>query len=364
MELKPPSPEPGSLSVAIGPFSETGGVRTHVLALARRSRHQIALIAYSPWSPYYPRYHGLGSALHRHPLLSHWDLYGEFYRKVILARYDVVHTHGHPFWPAPYRAGPRPKHVHTVHQLYDPDDATSERHWRLLARLNAEMIQTCRTADRVIAVSSALADHLLDRYAVDAVVVPSGIELETGPSPASELPAGLRPDGYYLFVGHLGRVKRADLFVRLARRIPDRHFVMVGPGLTGDEVLKHAGSMPPNLVALGPQENSVVRWLMRNARVFVLPSAREAAPIALLEAAAEGTRVVASRLPAVHEFLPPGFPTFRTDDLDDLVTATQEAWESSPPDPSFVGFVRENHDARRIAAVLDGLYREVTEEGE
>lgn len=347
------------LSIAIGPLSETGGVRTHISAFMKWSSNHLWPIRYSWMTPYFPRYRGLGSALHRHPAIPSWDIYGYVYRGLILGRFDLVHTHGHPFWPAPYASSSRPKRIHTVHQLYHRDDAVDERHWRLLRNLNEEMIDVCHRADCVISVSQALADDLLDECRLGSIVIPNGIEFDL--SAPHNIPAlsQLTSDDFFLFVGHSGRVKRPEMFIRLAYRFPGRRFVMVGPGLLPNTLKSAFGSIPDNLIAVGPMDNASVRWLMRNARVVVQTSVRESASITLLEAIAEGARVVAPGLPSNTEILPPDFPTFPADDFEKLVELAQWMWDQPRPDPILVQRLRSRHDIRRIAAKLDDLYREI-----
>ena len=352
-----PSPR-SDLRAAVGPVPVTGGVKTHIEALLRNSRHALSVIRYSRWSPFYPGYPGLGSALHRHESLPRWDPYGFAYRHLLLRRFDVVHTHAHPVWPAPYRVPAGPRRIQTVHQLYEREDAEDERHWRLLKNLNAEMVQVCRGMDRVVAVSKALADLLSDRHRVDAIVIPNGIEFHPPPVAERELPGALPRDGYALFVGHAASVKRPDLFIRLAGALPNRPFAMVGPDLSLPSLERRFGPLPPNLVALGPLDNAHARWLMRHARVVVQTSARESASIVVLEALAERTRVIAPALPCNRELFAPDLTLYEVDDFGSLLDLTERTWEMPNPTAESIERLRSRHDIRLVAGRIDDLYAE------
>lgn len=344
------------MSIAVGPIPSTGGVRTHIEGLVAHSRHRSSLIHYSRWSPFYPGYRGLGSTLHRNSILPRWDPYGAAYARLILRRSDVVHTHAHPVWPSPYATNLGPARVHTVHQIYERDDATDDRHWRLLNRLNEEMIEVCRRVRSVVAVSRSLAEDLRDRYKVDSMVIPNGIDFEPAPAPEPALPAGLESNGYFLFVGHMGAVKRPGLFIELARTLKDRPFAMAGPGTTREGIAAAFGDVPSNLVPLGPTDNRHARWLMRNARCVVQTSARESASIVLLEALAEGTKLVAPELRCNQELLPAEVRLFAVDDLSGLVRLARAAWNAPRPSPQTIEQLRRRHDIRRTAKEVDDLY--------
>jgi glycosyltransferase involved in cell wall biosynthesis len=351
------------LSVAIGPVPKTGGVRTNILWFRKYSGHRIHLIPYSRFSPFYPGYRGLGAALHRHPALPRFDAYGIAYRCLFLRGFDVVHTHAHPVWPAPYAPTDHPRRIHTVHQLYSREDASNERHWQLLTNLNEEMIAVCRASRLVIAVSRVLADELRARYGISAEIVPNGIEFDAvrGLQDSTARPAPGAPD--FLFVGHAGRVKRPDLFMRLAAAMPNRRFVMIGPGLDPLALSAQWGRLPANLVARGPLDNQAVRNLMGLSRVVVITSERETSSLVLLEALASGARIVVPRLPALQELLPQGFPAFPVGQFSALEELAASAWEASPSDTFEVKRLLEEHDVRRLAARIDGLYRTVVEAG-
>ena len=92
-----------------------------------------------------------------------------------------------------------------------------------------------------------------------------------------------------LYVGRLAAGKGIDHLQEAARRIPDAHFVFVGP----DD--RHGMSLlrGPNIHVLPPTDAPPFA-LYRQADVFVLPSAGESFGMVAAEAAAAGTAVIVS----------------------------------------------------------------------
>jgi glycosyltransferase involved in cell wall biosynthesis len=108
-----------------------------------------------------------------------------------------------------------------------------------------------------------------------------------------------------LFVGRHDTEKRVDLllraFARTLAEIPEARLVSVGPGPRLDEYreLARALGIAHNVAFLGARSD--VDALYRAAAVFVLPSASEGLPNALLEALACGTPCVATKIPGTTE---------------------------------------------------------------
>jgi glycosyltransferase involved in cell wall biosynthesis len=119
-----------------------------------------------------------------------------------------------------------------------------------------------------------------------------------------------------LFVGFFSRDKRPDLLFRAWRRLGDRgvrpRLVFVGAKRTGyyeiDETIaaqirREAGELhlEDEVVSIEPTHD--IEQYFRAADIYVLPSIREAHPLALLEAMACGLACVATRLPGATDVL-------------------------------------------------------------
>jgi glycosyltransferase involved in cell wall biosynthesis len=114
--------------------------------------------------------------------------------------------------------------------------------------------------------------------------------------PIRVIPNGLLPSdnpasghgGYVIWIGALRDVKRPDLFINLARRIPDAEFVMVGGGTStepsyAEDIARTAGDVP-NLKLAGRRSHAETLEYIRNASLLVNTSRVEGFPNAYLEA--------------------------------------------------------------------------------
>ncbi|MFM8303352.1 MAG: glycosyltransferase family 4 protein [Actinomycetota bacterium] len=145
---------------------------------------------------------------------------------------------------------------------------------------------------------------------------------------------GLADHPYVCWVGTLEPRKDVgvlvDAFARVVASddVPHR-LVLVGPGgwLDGaDDAARHAASLGDRVRFTGPVASERLRALYRGADVFALPSRHEGFGLPVLEAAVQGTAVLASDLPVLREvaadtarFAPVGDPDAWADALGALL---------------------------------------------
>lgn len=113
---------------------------------------------------------------------------------------------------------------------------------------------------------------------------------------------------FALFVGALLPRKRADILIRIATRMPDMHFVMVGrPTLKTDgrKVVELIAQIP-NIQYLGSQPKWFVRDLMAHATILIFPSDLEGFSNVLLEASAMGLPILARPVSSMPEVVREG----------------------------------------------------------
>lgn len=342
-----------TLNVAIGPVPYVSGTRIHILNIVKYSRHNLNLIEYSPLSFYYPSYKGSGFLLrHKIPFI---DPYGYYLAKKVLPKYDVIHTHGHPYWWDLYKKPRRckGKYIHTVHQIYFKEDY-SDKLWPWLNILNERLFQYCHDADFVTCVSKWVQQELQE-HDIDSLVIPNGIDFEACENADASLfrkKYGIDCD-FILFVGHTGKLKGADLFLELAQKLPDRLFVMCGHG-TSDI------SVPTNVIGLGFLSHEDVLNAMAASRVIIIPSSKEAFSIVLLEALGCKRPIVATNSTGMKEIILDNKSglLFDSDNFQDLYEKTCRAWDE--PTLGIKGFkmVKERYDLKNIIKQIDKLYEE------
>ena len=209
---------------------------------------------------------------------------------------------------------------------------------------------TVRRADRVIAVSGALAALARELGAPpDKIeIIPNGVDIDRfrpEPRDAARAALGLTSLGpLILMVGHLVPVKGFHRVIEawpgLAEDFPDARLVIVGGPAAG------SGRYPTQLAALvarlqlqhrvtlvGPQSPEQVAHWLNAADVFVLDSDREGCPNVVCEALACGLPVVAPRVGEVENMVPPqsGILFTQPDDADELrhciATALRRRWD-------------------------------------
>ncbi|MDK3256139.1 glycosyltransferase family 4 protein [Blastococcus capsensis] len=149
------------------------------------------------------------------------------------------------------------------------------------------------------------------------------VGLGVAPSRVSVLPMGVdftrvagrpaaaeRAPGRLVFVGRLVEKKGADVLLAALRRLPASvpwSLDLVGDGPLRGELEETAGSFGDRVVFHGQQSAAELGRMLAHAQVAVFPSVRarsgdqDGLPVAMLEAMAAGTAVVASDLPGLSE---------------------------------------------------------------
>ncbi len=316
-----------------------------------------------PGELHYPFFRGLRAALDRgRPDLVHAHTYGT--NQVAVARRHhrrhgtpfVLTAHFHPIWSI---EGGQLRH--RLRSFYDRRVAGP-----IVRDASVVIVQT-REEERLL--------RSLSLPLPRVEIVPPGY------SPRSPPPTGAKPfstryglDGpFVLFVGRLasnkGLLELTDAFAALARSDPSAELVLVGEdgGMRGPVAARaRALGLERRVHLLGMvEDDALVTSAYREARLFVLPSEYEAFGLVLLEALAQGTPVVASRVGGIPEvvddgkaglLVPPRSP-------EDLARAIRSIWEDREL-ASRLGAYGRDHVVPRfswegLADRLDALYREV-----
>jgi glycosyltransferase involved in cell wall biosynthesis len=238
----------------------------------------------------------------------------------VIRSYDIVHLHGFSQKNVMVTAVAKAAGRRIVLTLHTAGQDEPE----VVRRAGALAYWSFTSADLVTSVSPRLTDAYLNAGlpSLRLMSVQNGIDVQRF-RPLDELRrvAIRRMNGLpvnrpiVLFVGFFSRDKRPDLLFRAWRRLKDEHRV--------DTTLVFVGATEPNYyeiddalvadlrsaiaregdvdrVIFVPPTNAVEQYFQA-ADVFVLPSAREANPLALLEAMACGLPCVVSRLPGATD---------------------------------------------------------------
>jgi glycosyltransferase involved in cell wall biosynthesis len=144
---------------------------------------------------------------------------------------------------------------------------------------------------RILAQSASQRESMRAHYGLESQV--AGMLVDRG---RSDLPFAARAR-HGLWVGNIRQLKRPDLMLEIARRLPQLRFEMVGGTQPRAEplyaeVVAAAGAMP-NLEFAGPVPYAAVGRLFEGSRVFINTSDTEGFPNTYLQAWARGVPVVA-----------------------------------------------------------------------
>lgn len=139
----------------------------------------------------------------------------------------------------------------------------------------------------VIAQNDSDRMNLISLAGIESEVIANGQRIP----PAAKKEKG----GPVIWVGRSDPVKRPDLFVELARRIPDTNFTMVCQRATGDDkydALKADAATVPNLTFVERVPFRDIDVHFQRARVFVNTSDSEGFPNAFIQACKNGTAIL------------------------------------------------------------------------
>ncbi|MEI8207714.1 MAG: glycosyltransferase family 4 protein [Methylococcales bacterium] len=222
--------------------------------------------------------------------------------------YDIVHFHA--LGPAVMSFLPKflgRKTVVTIHGL----DWKREK-WGGAAKVYLKLGEkaACLFPHTTIVVSESLRNYFKTRYGRNTEYIPNGVALQT-PHPLKDTRRfGIEEARYILFVARLTPEKNVHQLIEAFQEIPtDFKLVIVGSAGHLDDyqlILQRLADNDSRVILTGAQHGETLAELFSNAYLFVLPSALEGLPIALLEAMSFGIPALVSDIPENLEVIDNG----------------------------------------------------------
>ena len=221
-------------------------------------------------------------------------------------------------------------------------------------------------ADRVVTVSDAVRDQVVDRFAIDAehvVSIASGL----GPAPddVAETPAGL-PQHYVVYPAvshpHKNHGTILEAIAELRRRGVEQHLVLVGgAGAAAREVegLIRTLGIDDLVHHLGRVDRATVDALLRRADAMVFPSRYEGFGLPVLEAFRAQTPAVVADVEPLRSLVAGAAQVVDPDDPAAWADALQNL---EPADPTAMQGVLDRFSPASRASLLVDLYRSVGSE--
>mgnify|MGYP006277829567 FL=1 len=332
-------------------WGDTGGVRNHLLAIRDHSRFTVGLLPPDELLPFVARQ-------------QYRRVFQEMLDDRFLREQPLVHSHVCPWLVsacARERAGRKPW-VHTYHTLYFPEHwQNGLKEWQ--KEINHAALEIAPQADVRISVAKWLQKHLQEAHGIEALYIPNGVDVvkcEQADPERFIQDTGLNQ--HVLFAGSLRDIKNPSDFVRLAQKMPDRQFVMIGQDISAANIKQRLGlEVPRNLTALGQMPHERVLDAIAASSCFVLTSRNEGLPTAVMEAMALQRPCVVPDLDGSQEVVDFGKAgyVYRHDSLDDLVAKTEAALQDRNIGARARQRVVQEYDWCRVIRRLDAVYEEL-----
>lgn len=254
-----------------------------------------------------------------------------------LRQFDIIHFHA--LGPAlfswvPRILSPRTKVVVTCHGL-DWQRAKWGKTSTQLIKLGEK--SAVRSAHEIAVVSEDLQRYFWDRYERRTTYISNAPASypATDSAFAFGQSQGLAKGRYILFLGRLVPEKCPDLLVKAFLKLLPKDWKLALVGGASDtssytKELYQLANSSQNIVFCGELQGKQLAEIVRGAGLFILPSAVEGLPLALLEAMREGIPVIASDIP-IHQKILDGDRglLFRQDEVDDCTAAIDWATQNS-----------------------------------
>ena len=345
--------------VAIGPvFDKFGGVSRHIFSIQKFSRNKISIL---PSNLTRNILSATNYADHL-PLLTLKDIYQDFMKRVKLNGYDVVHSHAHSWFTRLCQSSRSESTgwMHTYHTLHHFAEDYAGGLTEEQVEINRILIDVAINADVRISVSNWLKDYLLEKYSIQTIHIPNGVDIEKCDKASRERfyhQYGLRD--FILFVGNAYPIKNPDFFIKLSEKIPEVKFVMIGKDLDLSHFVYVNGSrIQNNLYLLGELSHNQTLDAIASCKILAMTSKREGLPTTLLEAMALSKPVVVPAHTGCKEVVGSsdcGF-LYAPNSINDLLEKTQSALTSEGTGAKARERVLSKYDWRILAPRIDDIY--------
>lgn len=248
------------------------------------------------------------------------------YRSACSAGCDI--TEFHRFEPAiPFLGDPRPKNAFVHQNMAVIRNAQSDILWKYIPRLyfalERKILPHCAS---VYCVSESAVDAyrekfpaIADRFRFIATWMDPEVFHPVPPDRRSALRQGFREElglssdvEILIWVGRLDKQKDPLLLIEAFSRVtaakPDIHLIIVGDGILKADIVERVNALglQSRVIFAGLRNPRQVAELLQISNLFVMTSAYEGMPMALLEALGCGVPVVTTAVGEVHRVVRPG----------------------------------------------------------
>jgi glycosyltransferase involved in cell wall biosynthesis len=241
------------------------------------------------------------------------------------------------------------------------------RKWGRFARawLRLSEYFAVRFADEIVADSKVVQAYYRERHGRETAYIPYGAYTTRRDTTGHVEAAGLKPDGYVLFVGRLIPEKGVHHLIRAFAGVrTDMPLVIVGDDPYNPEYVASLRRMADERVLfLGYVYGDAYEELCSHARVYVQPSELEGTSPALLAAMGFGNCVVVNGIPENLETIGDAGLSYPVNDIEALREILQRLADDPGEVETYRGRaverIRKVYNWDRIASDCRRLYRRV-----
>jgi glycosyltransferase involved in cell wall biosynthesis len=179
---------------------------------------------------------------------------------------------------------------------------------------------TCTFPTATTAVSQKMQRYYQETFGRKVSYIPNGSNEVNKLPPNEILKLGLKGNDYLLFASRLVPEKGCHYLIQAYKRLEtDKMLVIAGDGVLGDayaELLKKEAN--PNILFLGFVKGDLLKELLSNAYLYILPSEIEGLSAGLIEAMSYQNCVLVSDIEENREAIGKSGITFKNRSVEDL----------------------------------------------
>ena len=351
-----------------------GGVERHVEELSAglvKAGHEVLVYAKSYYTPKDMKEYKGVKIIHLPTIRNkHLDaIFHTFLSSIHVLFQDVDIIHFHAIGPSflcfiPKIFKPQAKIIATFHCK-----DWEHQKWGVLARLFLKLGAwiTVNVPDKTIVVSKTLHKYCKDKYRKNCEYIPNGVKMIDNSKQMTEIRKfGLEKNGYILTVARLIRHKGIHHLIKAYDQLEtNKKLVITGEGFHTDNYVKYLKNLArsnKNIIFTGFKTGQDLKYLFKNAYLYVHPSEAEGLPITVLEAASFGKCILASDIPENKEVLSGYGFTFQNKNIKDLKDKLEYLIQN--PDKvqeqgeRLQEIVQRNYDWERIVKETEELYEQ------
>ena len=250
--------------------------------------------------------------------------------------------------------------IHTYHNIYMPEDEPSGKLMEWQEEINDIQFRIGGKADTCLCVGEWLVAECTKRK-IKSIFVPNFIDISKLDNVVKgNFKTKYNFNNFILFAGDNSVRKNCKECILAAQLLPQYQFVLMGTGLTKQEIEQaHKIKVPPNVITMGPLQHEECLEAMCDCNMLVMNSFTEGLPTVLIETMYYEKPCIIPDGPAWSKHLltddSQGYK-YPIDDFNNLSQTILKLMLDYKTLPNAKKYVEENFSSDVIIKKLDELY--------